>query len=76
MKIKAKKESIQIEMIKKGFNQKSLSKAIGIHQSVVSNFLSGRSAISAINAKKMLLILGEEFDDLFYIEKNNLEEVK
>ncbi|EOK17445.1 hypothetical protein WQ1_00542 [Enterococcus faecium EnGen0371] len=72
MRVRAKREPIQIEMIKKGFNQKTLSKRIGVQQSTLSNFLSNKYSLSPNNAFEISKALDKDFDDLFLIEEKEV----
>ncbi|HGD7256660.1 TPA: helix-turn-helix transcriptional regulator [Enterococcus faecium] len=59
-------------MIKKEFNQKTLSKRIGVQQSTLSNFLSNKYSLSPNKAFEISKALDKDFDDLFLIEEKEV----
>lgn len=66
MKIKAK-ETFETIRISKGFSKRSLARAMGVNQSVVSSIEAGH-AVRPATAKKAVEALEEPFNKLFIIE--------
>ncbi|KIL44999.1 helix-turn-helix transcriptional regulator [Jeotgalibacillus soli] len=65
LKIYPNRTSIQVAMVYKGLNQKSLSEKSDISPSTFSNFMNGRYSISAKKAKKIADSLEKPIEELF-----------
>ena len=55
-------------MLRKGMTQADLSSATGIQQSLLSNYITGKTAPSFCNADKIAKVLECSMDDLRYID--------
>ncbi len=74
MRLFAKKEDIQLSMVKEGLNTSTLSKEITCSLSYLSNIINGKKSPSPKLAKQIADYFGKDIEDLFTIESLVLDE--
>jgi transcriptional regulator with XRE-family HTH domain len=51
-------------MAEKGWDQSELAQKSGVHQSLISRYLSGEAEIGPLNARRLSRVLGVGFESL------------
>lgn len=70
MKIKLKDTTLFNQLlVKKGLSKRSLSQRANIGQATIVQISNGKRNPSPVSAKKILDVLGEDFDNVFEIHE-------
>ncbi len=69
MRVRLKRAAVEIVLVRRNLTKTALALHAGLHRTHLSDLLAGRTAPGPQTRRRLLEILGGEFDDYFEIEE-------
>jgi len=69
MRVRLKRAAVEIVLVRRNLTKTALAVNAGLHRTHLSDLLAGRAAPGPQTRRRLLEVLGGEFDDYFEIEE-------